>query len=300
MSSAGSLDGEFAAAFTHRKQFFSSHRITSYDCPHLTDEWIQGMIDKWGRNHPLVRSMIFSEFSDTGGIDYVIPKSHWLSCVEQRDSIPHKPTQLLAFIDWAAGGDENVISVVSGNKVEHVLAWTESDTMSAAGKAAAELKRLGVPNSRIFADDGGLGRPINDYLQQCGFSVRRVLNNSPSGQPNHFANFGAELWFTASRLIEKQEVILPDDDILMEQATNRRTVYTAAGKLALEKKKDMRDRGVTSPDRADAVLASLALASVMGATSEMFLDNALDGNGTLSDSQIAAIENEQSGWFAGL
>lgn len=45
---------------------------------------------------------------------------------------------------------------------------------------------------------------------------------------------------------------LPDDDVLITQLTARKWNMTSKGKMLLESKKDMKKRGLKSPDRADA------------------------------------------------
>lgn len=45
---------------------------------------------------------------------------------------------------------------------------------------------------------------------------------------------------------------LPDDDVLITQLTGRKWNMTSKGKMLLESKKDMKKRGLKSPDRADA------------------------------------------------
>lgn len=280
MSSTGGIEGFFPEAFINKRQFFALHSVTSYDCPHLSDKWIQGQIDYWGRNHPLIRSMIFSEFVDNGSTTFVCSPLAYSNCLAQPPE--RKIGQRLAFIDWAAGGDENVMAIVEGNYVHPLICWRDKDTMAAANRAAIEILNRGIPKNRVFADDGGLGHPINDAMQNAGFPIRRVLNNMKPNQPNHFANLGAEIWFEGARVVDRKEIILPNDPVLQEQATTRRSVMTATNKLALEKKVDMKSRGLTSPDRADAVFAAITLANTIGDE----YDSALELDFEMSDSQI--------------
>jgi hypothetical protein len=62
---------------------------------------------------------------------------------------------------------------------------------------------------------------------------------------------------TGVRKIERCEVILPDDPELFAQLTTRQAFPNSAGKIVLESKEQMRARGLSSPDRADAVLGCL-------------------------------------------
>ena len=295
MSSAGTTSGEFAAAFTTRKQYYTTHTVTSFDCPHLTEEWINLQISKWGRNHPLIRSMIFSEFIDDGGVGYVVSRADIVECLDKPPK--HEDAVPLVFIDWAAGGDENVMAFVRGNKLLELVCWRDKDTMAAAGRALAEIRKRNVPTDRVWADDGGLGHPINDALAVAGVPVRRVLNNSKSYDPTHYANLGSELWYEASRLIAAGSVILLEDEALIEQMASRRTKHTAMGKLGLESKEDMRNRGLTSPDRADAVLAAISIAHKMGNVYDgVVIDDVEDGE---PERDLGVLETEWSGAFAG-
>ena len=65
------------------------------------------------------------------------------------------------------------------------------------------------------------------------------------------------MWYTAARKIEKSEVILPEDDVLVEQLTTRMGKTNSKGKLMLESKQDMRSKGLDSPDRGDAVVGCI-------------------------------------------
>jgi hypothetical protein len=60
-------------------------------------------------------------------------------------------------------------------------------------------------------------------------------------------------------------MILPEDPVFIQQATNRRVEYTATQKLRVESKEAMRNRGVSSPDRADAVFGAMVCAGARGA-----------------------------------
>ena len=50
---------------------------------------------------------------------------------------------------------------------------------------------------------------------------------------------------------------LPDDDDLIGQASSRKFFMTKNSKIQVESKKDMKDRGVSSPDELDAVLLAV-------------------------------------------
>ena len=78
----------------------------------------------------------------------------------------------------------------------------------------------------------------------------------------HYGNLGAEMWDYIKGLLEQNMsnyindesavLQLPDDDVLISQLATRKWSITSKGKILLESKKDMKKRGLKSPDRADA------------------------------------------------
>ena len=256
MSSPGATEGFFYRAFTKEAHIWDSFTVTSYDCPHIPESWINEQFERYGKDHPLVRSMVFGEFMDIGEESVVVPYNSLQFCLTNPPT--HIGQEKTAFCDFAAGGDENVLAIRVGNKIDKLLCWTERDTMSAVGRFIMEFQRNGLKPEEIYADAGGLGIPMCDALSEAAWDVHRVNNGERAYDDRHFANRGAEIWFKAARAIELCEVILPDDDLLHSQLTTRRTKHNSKGKLQLEPKDQMRSRGLPSPDRADAVLGAIS------------------------------------------
>ena len=254
MSSPGGCSGFFYDAFNSRRKFFRRHHVTAFDCPHISREWIDGQISKYGREHPLLKSMVFAEFVSGDADGCVIP----LVFVERLLANPpafSDDGSVQAFCDFAAGGDENVLAVRRGNKIEIVAAFREPDTMKTIGRLIQIFQQQNLNPAQIFGDSGGLGLPIIDRLRESGWAISGVNNGSPSTKPEAYSNLAAETWYEGRTKIEKGEVILPNDPELVAQLTCRRGWPDSKGRLQLESKADMRSRNLPSPDRADAVLA---------------------------------------------
>lgn len=256
MSSPGGTQGAFYRAFTKEAHMWKTFSVNAAMCPHIPESWVKEQIDKWGEQHPLVRSMVYGEFMELGNESLVLPYNTLQHCVM------NPPEQMkggkVAFCDFAAGGDENVLCVKEGNKIHPLVCWKERDTMSAVGRFIVEFQRYGLKPHDIYADASGLGIPMCDALQEAGWSVNRVNNGERSRDKEAYFNRGAELWFTAARAVELCDVIVPDDDVLFSQLTTRRCKTNSKGRLQLESKEEMRSRGLESPDRADAFVGAVA------------------------------------------
>jgi hypothetical protein len=92
-----------------------------------------------------------------------------------------------------------------------------------------------------------------------GIYAARVNNGSPARKKDEYANADAEMWFAFRRLLEKREVILPVDGELLKQLSNRRLQYDTKARIQLEPKESMRARGLSSPDREDAVIGAAVM-----------------------------------------
>jgi hypothetical protein len=65
------------------------------------------------------------------------------------------------------------------------------------------------------------------------------------------------MWFNFGQRVEKGDVDLgpvAEDETTLFQFVNRKVLFTRDGKIALQTKDDLRSHGVSSPDRADALV----------------------------------------------
>ncbi len=263
LSSPGGCSGFFYQAFHDRRKFFQQHTVTAVDCPHISPAWVAEQIEKYGEQHPLIRSMIYAEFMDSDENSTVIPVTLLERCLAGPP--PFKDNgAVAAFCDFAAGGDENVLAILRGNRVEIAGTWREVDTAKAIGKFIQLFREHKLPASRIHGDEGGLGKVFCDSLREAGYDIYRVNNGAHPNNAEAYSNKGSEIWFEGRTLIERQQVILPHDKELFAQLTTRRGWPDSKGRLELESKQAMRNRGLRSPDRADAVLGALVASASTG------------------------------------
>ena len=143
--------------------------------------------------------------------------------------------------------------------------------MQCVRRVAALLRKHSLLTC-VAADAGGIGGPMCAQLSSdFGIFAQRVLNGAPPRKKDEFANADAERWFAFRRLLEKREVILPVDGELLKQLSGRRLQYDSKARIQLEPKESMRARGLSSPDRADAVIGA-AVMSLPGFTGSITLD----------------------------
>jgi hypothetical protein len=154
-------------------------------------------------------------------------------------------------------GDESVLALRDGNIVTLEENFRADNLDAVCARFIAAFMRLRLKPHQIDGDEGGGGKLICDRLQSLGWRINRVNNGVAPRYCEHYANLAAEMWFEGAKQIARREIILPDDDELRAQILDRKRVPNARGKLAVESKTDMKRRGISSPDRADAVFGAM-------------------------------------------
>jgi hypothetical protein len=130
--------------------------------------------------------------------------------------------------------------------------------MHSVGRFLAHFRRLGLAGYDIGGDEG-YGHQLMDRMQEENFYLQRFNNGSPATRTEIYTNLAAEWWSTVSQLIERRQIIIPNDEKLIAQLTSRRKQYDSKGRERLESKAELRARGVESPDRADALIGAIVL-----------------------------------------
>ncbi len=266
-SSAGSAEGRFYDCFNTLQQLFWRTKISSYDCPHITDEMRAWDLAYYrSESNPVYRSRHLSEFDQEKTGQIISASSLRRALAEPPAFVPGART---AFCDFAAGGNENVLAIAEGNKVYLAAMWVEKDTVQGYREFIRQFEIVRLTPGQIYGDRGGLGIGMLNDLAEAGWPITPVDNGVPALNTKAYANRGSEIWFEAAFAIDGKEWILPDDSLFFEQATSRRKQYDSQERLRAEPKSDMARRMPgKSPDRADAVFGAMVCGHVRAFSSE--------------------------------
>jgi hypothetical protein len=69
-----------------------------------------------------------------------------------------------------------------------------------------------------------------------------------------FLNTRAEMYWALRERFITGDIQIPFDEDLMSQLSNIKFKFTAKGQIQIESKEDMKKRGMSSPDKADALM----------------------------------------------
>lgn len=110
--------------------------------------------------------------------------------------------------------------------------------------------------AKVYIDGISAGGPIVDSLQEKGYDcVEGVIVSKTAFDETRFSNLRAELWSKMRDwLTQDMPVQIPDSDELQTDLTGLQELEDSRRRLLIESKKAAKERKVTSPDTADALM----------------------------------------------
>ena len=238
----------------HRAHWHCLH-FSSEDSPLVEKSWIEEMAARYGRDSSIYQVRVLGE-PPKKEADRLIGLELLEAAVRRYDQTPEGGLVVWGLDPARFGDDESVLCRRRGDRIESLTGVRRWDTMQVSGWVAAQWEMCPERDrpSRILVDAIGLGAGVADRLKELGLPVIGVnVSESPSLK-ERYANFRAELWGRFAGWLEERRGGLPDDQDLLAQASSLKFFYDSAGRIRLEKKEDLKKRGLPSPDRADAVV----------------------------------------------
>lgn len=134
-----------------------------------------------------------------------------------------------------------------------VKAWSKAnmETMEGVGYVGRVIDE-NKPD-RVFVDKVGIGAGVYGRLRELGYNVIGVHSGEKATEDELYANKRAELWANLKAWLSDRPNKLPDSDELASDLGGPGYKYDSSRRLLLEKKEDMKKRGIRSPDVGDAV-----------------------------------------------
>lgn len=252
------LTGRFAECFRKFRHLWHTYTIDSRTAKKADASRIKQLIETWGEDSDYVRVHVKGEFP-TASMSQFIP----FDLVEEArarklviESFNQMP--IVIGVDPARfGDDQTVIYVRQGAATLEIRKYRSIDTMQVVGYVTeldAEYK-----SQSIFVDEVGLGAGVVDRLRQLGYRKTVGVNSGNKAiQESQYHNTRAEMW-GAMREWLRNGSIPEDDQELADDLIGPEYGFDAKNRLQLERKEDMKSRGLASPDTADALALTFAL-----------------------------------------
>ncbi len=222
----------------------------------VTPGWVADRVRQWGRDSPLYLSKVLAQFPAAG--DNTLIPLHWIEAAIERNREPTTPVQL--GVDVARfGGDETVIMQRQGPKARIWKVLPMSDTMATSGEIIVAIRETGASLAKI--DSVGVGAGVFDRLKEQKAPVMEMQSGASAQDKERYANARAEWWWGLRTRFESGDIDIPNDEELINQLAGIRYKVNSRGQILIESKDDMKRRGVSSPDRADALMLTFGMST---------------------------------------
>jgi hypothetical protein len=256
--------GRFAECFGREKHRWHGRQIDSRNVPGtnlpLFAEWVR----MYGEDHDFVRVRVRGMFPRSGSMQFIGSDLVEAACA--RDPAPLLTEPLIIGVDVARfGDDQSVIWARKGRDARSIppIKLRGVDTMQLAGRVA-ECVREWHANA-VFVDGGGVGGGVVDRLRQLGVDVIEVQFGASADRISMteerpaFVNKRSEMWGNMREWLAGGAI--PDDPEIRADLVGPQYAFIVKDgrdAIMLERKRDMKKRGLASPDIADALACTFA------------------------------------------
>jgi hypothetical protein len=245
--------GYFYETF-HAKRDFWRNKIVDARTVENTDKNVyQQIIDEYGADSSQAHVEVYGQFPSASD-DQFIP-AHVVDDAMAREKYKDLTAPIVIGVDPARfGSDSTVIAVRQGRDIIEIKKHKGDDTMETVGRIIEAIEEY--KPALINIDEGGLGAGVVDRLKEQRYKIRGVNFANKAKNPMMYGNKRAEMWGDMREWLKTASI--PKDRYLKTDLISPLMKPDSKGAIFLESKKDMKMRGLASPDAADAIALTFA------------------------------------------
>jgi hypothetical protein len=245
--------GYFYESF-HSKREFWKNKIVDARTVEGTDKAVyQQIIDEYGADSAQAHVEVFGEFPSASDDQFI--GADIVDEAMNRDKYKDLSAPIILGVDPARfGADSTVIAVRQGRDIIAIKRFKGDDTMETVGRIIECMEEYKPVLVNI--DEGGLGAGVVDRLKEQRYKVKGVNFANKSKNMMMYGNKRAEMWGDMREWLRSASI--PKDRTLKTDLISPLMKPDSKGAIFLESKKDMKARGLASPDAADAIALTFA------------------------------------------
>ncbi len=258
--------GRFRECFGREKHRWHTWQLDSRQCKMSSRNLaqIKAWEEDYGEDSDFFRVRVKGMFPRAGSMQFISVEA--VTEAQKRnyslEEIAYSPIAIGCDVA-RFGDDQTVILVRRGLKVVHIEKYRGLDTMQVASLLAQAENRWRA--DIVFVDEGGLGAGVVDRGRQLGHRWVGVNNATRAVNGKKYSNKRAETWGEMRDWLATGDIPADDKELEMD-LTGPEYGFNNREQIQLEKKDDMKRRGLSSPDVADAL--ALTFAERLGARFE--------------------------------
>jgi len=249
--------GRFRECFGKFKHRWITRQIDSRECKMADAAKLNQWVEDYGEDSDFVRVRVRGVFPRAGDNQFI--SSEDVEVCRHYKAEGYESQPVLLGVDVARFGDDRtVIRPRQGRKVFTARKYRGLDTMEVADRVIEAIEEY---NPKVaFIDGGGLGAGVVDRLRQLGYGSK-ILDINAGAKPLDsvkYFNLRAEMWGRMRDAIKEGLDLPADDPELLDDLISPEYGFTPKQQIQLEKKQDLKKRGLASPDDGDALALTFA------------------------------------------
>lgn len=242
--------------YRHR---YITRQIDSRSVAITNKKYFEELREDWGEDSDLFKVKVKGEFPNIGSVQFI--PSDLVAEAMMRDARHDKNDPVYIGVDVARFGDNSTVicsRIGMDARSFKPKVFNRLDTVQVTEKiieTVKEFKALGKNVAGLFIDGGGLGAGPVDMLRRLGYNPIDV-NFGKKAADRRYNRWGDQMWGYLRDALPR--LAIPNDSELSAQLTQREYAINPNGAIALESKQMMLERGLASPDKADALALTFA------------------------------------------
>lgn len=248
--------GRFKECWGRLRHRWISRQIDSRTAKKANREKIDQWIQDYGEDSDFVRIRVKGIFPRASSTQFISEDlvDDAIRRVHETDAWSHAPRVI--GVDVARfGDDQSVILLRQGLHIHRVRKFRGVNTMQLASYVAEEIDQYRP--AATFIDVVGIGAGVVDRLRQLRYKVVEVNSGEKASDENRYFNVRAEIWDRMRQWLKVGAI--PDDVEMRTDLIGPEYGYDKRERIQLEKKEDMKARGLASPDSGDALALTFAM-----------------------------------------
>ena len=245
--------GYFYEAFNSKREFWTTKVVDARTVEGTDKQVYQQIIDEYGADSSQAHVEVYGQFPSEGDDQFI--SANLVDDAMKRPAYKDLSAPIVIGVDPARfGADATVIAVRQGRDIISIRRHRGDDTMTVVGHVIDVIEEY--KPTLVVIDEGGLGAGIVDRLKEQRYKIKGINFGSKSKNPIMYGNKRAEMWGAMKDWLKGASI--PLDRFLKTDLISPMMKPDSKGTIFLESKKDMKARGLASPDAADAICVTFA------------------------------------------
>lgn len=254
--------GRFFEAFHRQRHRWICRQIDSRSARLPNKKLIAEWVADYGEDSDFVRVRVRGVFPRAGSTQFIGGDLVDAAMSPRREEPGSKHDALVLGVDIARFGDDQTVFYRRRGRDGRswpLLKFRGLDTQQVASRIAELVEQhriMGQSLHAIFLDEGGVGGGVIDRCRALNIPVVGVNFGARATDERKYSNRRAEMWGRMKGWLEFGAI--HEDAELRADLTGPEYWFDNAERIVLESKRDMKARGLASPDAGDALALTFA------------------------------------------